>query len=201
MKRTSDGVVAVIPARGGSKRLPRKNIHPVLGAPMLAWVLQACRQSRYVGAVCVSTEDGEIAEVARHYGADIVDRPRELATDDVFKQDVVIHAVDELASRGVGIEIVVAAQPNSPELQGVQIDAAIEKLREFSLYEVFSVDERLIQNAAFRIMREPVVRQRALSVYCGVVVADLVDVHTAADVAAVEARLRASGAQVPRPWR
>lgn len=193
-----DRTVAIIPARGGSKRLPRKNIYPVLGAPMLAWVIRACQASLYVSEVWVSTEDREIAAVAGRYGALVVRRPSRLAAETVFKQDVISHAYEEVVKTGSQVDLVVSVQPNSPEVTPHMLDEAIEKLRSNGLYEVFSVDPRLIQNAAFRIMRSHVVNQRTLSVYCGVVVADLIDVHTAEDVAVVESRLREAGARPPQ---
>lgn len=183
-------VVAIIPARGGSTRLPRKNIHPVLGRPMIAWVIDACRESRRIDRVYVTTEDDEIASTARACGAQVVRRPPELARDDVFKMEAVAHAVGAIEEEGIVPEIVLSVQPNSPELTAIVIDAAIDRLRERDLWEVFSVGPDLVQNGAFRVMRRPVVSQRTLSVHCGVVVADLVDIHTLKDVAAVEQRLR-----------
>jgi CMP-N-acetylneuraminic acid synthetase len=192
-----DRAVAIIPARGGSKRLPRKNIYPVLGVPMLAWVIRACQASDRIDHVAVSTEDPEIAAVAERYGARVVPRPNDLAGDTVFKQDVIAHAFDEIVRQGQRFDVVLSVQPNSPEVTRDMLDEAIEKLRTNDLYEVFSVDRRLIQTAAFRVMRSHVVHQHTLSVYCGVVVADLIDVHTIDDVAAVEGRLRAAGTRPP----
>ena len=88
--------VAIIPARGGSKRLPRKNLYPVLGVPMIAWAIQACRRARHVTGVYVSTEDAEIARVAEAQGATVIPRPPELATDEVQKQDAIVHATQAL---------------------------------------------------------------------------------------------------------
>ncbi|MBI3522164.1 MAG: hypothetical protein HY071_03570 [Chloroflexi bacterium] len=188
-------VAAIIPARGGSQRLPRKNIEPVLGAPMVSWSVAACRESAYVTDVYVSTEDAEIAAVATASGATVIERPPELAHHAVFKMDAIVHALDTLEKRGERFELVISVQANSPELRGAMLDEGIDKLRAHGLWEVFSVDARLVQNGAFRIMRAEVVRQRALSVHCGVVIADVVDVHTAADVTLVEGRLRARGAR------
>lgn len=189
-------VIAVIPARGGSKRLPRKNLHPVLGTPMIAWTIRACRDSRYVSEVYVSTEDEEIGRVARQWGAAVIQRPPVLAADDVPKQEAIVHAVEHLLARGKSPDIVMSVQPNSPELTGRDLDAGLEKLVANDLWEVFSVDARLIQNGAFRIMRRQTVFLKTLSVHCGVVVADCLDAHTREDVEAVEARLKAKLAHV-----
>jgi CMP-N-acetylneuraminic acid synthetase len=183
-------VVAIIPARGGSKRLPGKNLHPVLGVPMIAWVIRACRDAHRISDVYVSTEDPEIARVAREWGAGVIDRPPALAVDDVPKQDAIVDAVEQLLAAGRTVDIVLSVQPNSPELTGKDLDGAVAKLLAHDLRELFSVDTQLIQNGAFRVMRRDTVFWRSLSVHCGVSVADCVDVHTREDVAAVERRLR-----------
>jgi CMP-N-acetylneuraminic acid synthetase len=194
-------VVAIIPARGGSKRLPRKNVYPVLGVPMIAWAIRACRDSERISAVYVSTEDPEIARVAGEWGAEVIDRPAGLATDDVPKQEAIVHAVDFLLAQGRAVDVVISVQPNSPELTGRDLDAGVEKLLAHGLWELFSVDARLIQNGSFRVMRRETVFWRSLSAHCGVIVADCLDVHTREDVEAVEKRLRArigaAGAPVP----
>lgn len=192
-------VVAIIPARGGSKRLPRKNLHPVLGRPMLAWVIDACRRSRHITHVFVSTDDAAIAAAARASRAEVVDRPAELAGDQVFKMDAVADAAERIRRGGLAPEIVLSVQANSPELTPEMLDAAIDRLRERDLWEVFSVDPELVQNGAFRVMRAAVVAHRTLSAHCAVMIADVIDVHTADDVARVEARLRAraEGSDVP----
>lgn len=192
-------VVAIIPARGGSKRLPRKNLHPVLGRPMVAWVIDACRRSRHITHVFVSTDDAAIAAAARASGAAVVDRPPELAGDEVFKMDAVADAAERVRQAGVTPEIVLSVQANSPELTPEMLDSAIDRLRERDLWEIFSVDPELVQNGAFRVMRASVVSHRTLSAHCAVMIADVIDVHTADDVARVEARLRAraEGSHVP----
>lgn len=186
--------VAIIPARGGSKRLPRKNLHLVLGRPMIAWVIDACRACRRIDATYVSTEDAEIAAAARQCGVEVIERPVALADDTTPKQAAVIHAVEWLEARRIRPELVASVQPNSPELTGALLEAGVDKLRQHQLWEVFSVDPQLLQNGAFRIMRRDVVFQRMPSVHCGVVIADCVDVHTAEDVRRVEERLAAAGA-------
>ena len=87
--------VAVIPARGGSKRIPRKNIRDFCGKPMVAWSIEAAKQSGCFDAVIVSTDDNEIAEIARHYGAETpFMRPQELSDDYTGTGPVVSHAVE-----------------------------------------------------------------------------------------------------------
>ena len=88
--------VAVIPARGGSKRLPRKNIADFMGKPMLAWPVEAALKSGVFSDVMVSSEDGEIGAVAEKYGALFIRRPPELATDEVDELDAYRHVIDLL---------------------------------------------------------------------------------------------------------
>ena len=92
--------LAVIPARGGSKRIPRKNIKLFCGKPMIAWSIEAARQSGCFDQVVVSTDDGEIAEVAQQYGAQVpFMRPTELADDHTGTTAVIAHAIDWFAAR------------------------------------------------------------------------------------------------------
>jgi CMP-N-acetylneuraminic acid synthetase len=176
-------VYAIIPARGSSSRLPRKNIYPVWGKPMLYWAIQACRYSHYIDRYFVSTEDAEIAEVARSYGAEVIDRPPSLADDAIFKQEVIVHAVSSLSEKP---EIVISLQPNSPQVCAHDIDAAVDKLVAHDRNEIFSVDENLLQNAALRVMKYEYVFQQSLSTTCGVIIFDYLDVHNKEDVERLE---------------
>jgi pseudaminic acid cytidylyltransferase len=88
-------MIAVIPARGGSKRIPRKNVAPFFGHPMVAYTIAAARRSALFRHVVVSTEDDEIARIARRYGADVAIRPAHLATDAAGLVEVAEHALHE----------------------------------------------------------------------------------------------------------
>ncbi|MFH1623367.1 MAG: acylneuraminate cytidylyltransferase family protein, partial [Candidatus Aenigmatarchaeota archaeon] len=92
-------IFGIIPARGGSKRLPDKNILPLAGKPMIAWTIEAALKSRLLTKVCVSTDDANIAAVARQSGALVVDRPAELATDDAPIEAALRHAVKTLGGK------------------------------------------------------------------------------------------------------
>lgn len=92
--------VSIIPARGGSKRLPRKNIADFLGQPIIAYTVQAALESALFERVLVSTEDPEIADVAHRYGAEVVVRPVELAGDDAKVNDVCAHLLDREEAEG-----------------------------------------------------------------------------------------------------
>ena len=115
-------VLAVIPARGGSKRCPRKNIRAFRGSPLVAWALDAARRSKLVDEIIVSTEDAEIREVALRLGASVQIRPNELATDEASNEDVLRHV---LATHPA--EWVVLLQPTSPLRTAEDIEACIER--------------------------------------------------------------------------
>ena len=83
-------IIAIIPARGGSKGIPRKNIRLLAGKPLIAYSIEAALKSRYINKVVVSTEDAEIAEISRRYGVEIIKRPEELAKDESPTIDAII---------------------------------------------------------------------------------------------------------------
>ena len=176
-------IYAVIPARGGSKRLPRKNIAPLWGQPLIAWAIRACEASEFIDRCYVSTEDDEVAEVAQSFGARLIERPAALAGDQVFKQEAIVHATEQFDPQP---DIVISLQPNSPQVCAVDLDGAIAKLNESGASEIFSVGEDLMQNGAFRVMKYEYVFQKSLSTHCGVYVADHLDLHTAEDLAWLE---------------
>lgn len=110
--------IAVIPARGGSKRIPRKNIRPFAGLPLIGYSLAAARQSGVFDAIVVSTDDEEIAEVARQHGAtDIIFRPPELANDFIGTTPVIQHAVKEMRFQGRDIDFICCIYATAPFLQ------------------------------------------------------------------------------------
>ena len=177
-----------MPARGGSKRLKNKNIYPIWGEPMLSWGVRACQKSKYIDKVFVSSESEEILEVAKQYGAEPLKRPEELAGDKVFKMHAVSHAVKTVAedNRYTKPDIIVCLQPNSPQIKTADIDGAIEKLLKYNRQEIFSVDQNLNQNAAFRVLTFEAVFQKDLSTNCGVYIAENEDIHTVEDVERLE---------------
>lgn len=120
-------IIAIIPARGGSKGLPRKNIKPLLGKPLVAWTIEQAKNSKYVNKVVVSTEGKEIAEISRGYGAEVPFlRPEELARDDSPTLDTIMHAIDWFEKRGESFDIVVLLEPTSPLRKKDDLDNAIE---------------------------------------------------------------------------
>jgi len=127
-----DKVLAIIPARGGSKSIPRKNIRPFGGHPLIAWSIAAAQQARTVGRVLVSTDDAEIAEIARTYGAAVPFlRPPELARDDTPDYPVFEHTLGWLErEEGYVPEIVVHLRPTSPLRPLDCVDRAVSALVE-----------------------------------------------------------------------
>lgn len=107
-------VLGVIPARGGSKSIPLKNIRPLNGIPLLAFTIQAAKQSTLLDRCVVSTDHPEIAEVARHYGAEVIDRPAALATDQAPTEGALLQVLDVLGREGYRPEYVVTLEPTSP---------------------------------------------------------------------------------------
>ena len=124
-------ILALIPARGGSKAIPRKNLVRVAGKPLIAYTIEQAKASRHITRVVVSTEDEEIAAVARECGADVPFlRPAEFARDDSPDLDVFLHALTWLKEReDYACELVVHLRPTGPVRRVERIDEAIEQLR------------------------------------------------------------------------
>lgn len=135
-------VLAIIPARGGSKGLPGKNILPLAGKPVVAWTIEAARQSRFIDRIIVSTDSPEIASVAEQHGAEIPFlRPAELAGDQAKSFDVLLHAIDWQQQQGLSYDLVICLQPTSPLRNSEDIDRAIELYRARAADAVVSVCE------------------------------------------------------------
>lgn len=182
-------VIAIIPARGGSKRLPRKNIYPFLGKPLIQWSIEACQKSKYISGVYISTEDAEIKEISKNLGAEIIDRPTYLAEDHVWPQEVLKHAVGFLEEKRVEFDLIARVYA-SPQIRAEKIDEAIEKLIKHNLWEVFSVNQEGLEDATIHILRKKCVFQEALSVYKGVVFTDYDDIHTKEDIEKIKKKTR-----------
>jgi CMP-N-acetylneuraminic acid synthetase len=122
-------ILSIIPARGGSKGLPRKNIKPLLGKPLIAWTIEQALNSKYIDKVVVSTDDEEIAEISKEYGAEVPFlRPKELARDDSPTIDAIMHAINWFEERGEFFDILVLLEPTSPLRKRNDIDNALELL-------------------------------------------------------------------------
>lgn len=132
--------LAVIPARGGSKRIPRKNIRPFGGKPMIAWSIEAAFQSGCFDQVVVSTDDAEIADVARAHGADVpFMRPAELSDDHTGTIPVIRHAIDWFQRQGAAPEKVCCIYATAPFVRSEDIRKGLEILGTTDCDYAFSV--------------------------------------------------------------
>lgn len=130
--------VAIIPARGGSRGIPRKNLALLNNRPLISYTIFAARESS-LDAVYVSTEDPEIAKVSQELGAQIIWRPTELASDTTSSEDVLVHAIRELGNQDKSIQNVAFIQATSPFLKQTAIDEAIDKLKKPKYDSVITV--------------------------------------------------------------
>jgi CMP-N-acetylneuraminic acid synthetase len=132
-------ILTLIPARGGSKGIPRKNIRVFEGKPLIAWTIAAAKESRYPMRIVCSTDDSEIASVAAEFGAETPWlRPDDLATDEASTYDVALHAIEAIGREFTHLLLL---QPTSPLRVGEDIDGAIEMALVASADAVVSVTD------------------------------------------------------------
>lgn len=117
--------LAIIPARGGSKRVPRKNMLALAGRPLIAWTIEAALKSSYIDTVVVTSDDDEILAVSAKWGASIIKRPDHLADDTATTFDAIKHAIDSMQKQ---YDFIVLLQPTSPLRNATHIDESIELL-------------------------------------------------------------------------
>lgn len=138
-------VLAIIPARGGSKGIPKKNIKAVSGKPMINYTIEAAKECEYIDKVIVSTDDEEIAEISMRAGAIVPFlRPDELAVDDAELIDVVMHAIEFYERKAERYDIIVLLQPTSPLRTAEDLQKALEyyiRKGEKSLLSISEVSE------------------------------------------------------------
>ena len=158
-------IVAIIPARGGSRGIPRKNIVPFCGKPLLAWSILQARAAQKVDAVYVSTDDAEIARVARSYGAKVIDRPAEISGDTATSESALLHAVTTIEKGGTDIRCVVFLQATSPLREASDIDTALRAFiseKADSLFSAVLIDDLAIwKRAAGKLVHlNPALKER-----------------------------------------
>ena len=107
-------ILSIIPARGGSKGIKRKNLKPILNKPLIAYTIEASLKSKYITKTIVSSEDSEILEVSKSFGAEIIKRPDELAADETKTAPVMLHVIEELEKQGYKSDYIVLLQPTCP---------------------------------------------------------------------------------------
>lgn len=122
-------ILAIIPARGGSKGIPRKNVLPLAGKPLLAYTVTEALRSDLISRLVVSTDDPEIAQVSQDYGAEVVQRPIEISGDLASSEDALLHAISHLReTEGYQPDIIVFLQATSPLTQAEDIDGTIQAM-------------------------------------------------------------------------
>lgn len=130
--------LAIIPARGGSKGVPRKNIREIAGKPLIAWTIEEAKKSKYIDRLVLSSEDSEIMEIARIHGCDVpFVRPAHLAQDETSSIDMVFHVLNELPD----YDYVILLQPTSPLRSVEDIDGCIDAMLGFDAPSCVSVTE------------------------------------------------------------
>jgi CMP-N-acetylneuraminic acid synthetase len=132
-------ILAIIPARGGSERLPDKNILPFAGKPLIVWSINAAKGSKYIDRIIVSTDDKKIADIAKKNDCNVPSlRPEELATNDASTNDIVIHILNLIQNN---FDIVLILQPTSPLRESEDIDDGLEMMDRKNLPVIVSVCE------------------------------------------------------------
>jgi len=135
------GVVAIIPARGGSQRLPGKNIKLLAGKPLIAWTIEAALNSRALDGIVVSSDDEEILDEARKYPVKVLKRPDYLATATATTFDMLLHCLDVLPSKEMAVDQIMLLQPTSPLRTAEDIDRALALKKGSGACSVISVCE------------------------------------------------------------
>jgi CMP-N-acetylneuraminic acid synthetase len=147
-------ILGLIPARGGSKGVPNKNLRPLAGKPLLAYTIDAARASARLSRVVLSTDDAAIAAAGQALGAEVpFMRPADLAADDTPMLPVLQHAVRTLAGTGFHTDVLVLLQPTSPLRSAEHIDAAVDLLVRTGCDSVVSVVEVPHQFSPVSVMR------------------------------------------------
>lgn len=181
MEKLSMRVLGLITARGGSKGIPKKNIRPLAGRPLISYTIEAARGSRLLTRTVVSTDSEEIADVARGYGADIpFMRPTDISGDKSTSLEAAVHCLKTLEELGdAPYEYLMILQPTSPLRTSADIDAAIEiaaetpadsvmgmvELEDFSLKKLKSIRDGVIYPLFEKEGKSSAMRQEATPVY------------------------------------
>jgi len=119
-------VLSIIPARGGSKGVPNKNIRLVAGKPLIAYAINCAKESKLINRIIVSTDSTSIAQIATDYGAEVLIRPSDLAQDDTPMSPVLLHVLQTLQENAEHYDLVVLLQVTSPIRTGQDIDRIVE---------------------------------------------------------------------------
>lgn len=133
--------VAVIPARGGSKGIPRKNLIDICGHPLIAWSILHAKRAKGVDAVYVTSDSDEILSAAQRYGALPIERPAEISGDRASSESAWLHALDTIEASGVAVSRIFGLQATSPIREASDLEGALEQYQREGLDSLFSVAE------------------------------------------------------------
>ena len=150
-------ILSIIPARGGSKGIKRKNLKPILGKPLVAYTIEASLKSEFITKTIVSSEDDEILEVSKQYGAEVLKRPNELAQDETKTAPVMLNVLEELEKQNYIPDYVVLLQPTCPLRDEKYIDNAFEyyfKKQKEGYDSCFSVFDIGYTHAKWRMLHD-----------------------------------------------
>lgn len=142
-------VLAIIPARGGSKGIKRKNIVDFAGKPLVAWTILASLASKTVSRTIVSSDDQEILSIARSFGADTLLRPDSLSGDFDSSESVALHAIEYEKDSGRNYDVIVLLQPTSPLRTSIDIDCAFDKFylsKANSLVSICEINNKFLKS-------------------------------------------------------
>ena len=142
-------ILAFIPARGGSKGIPNKNIVDLNGKPLIAWTIDEAKKSKYIDKIVVFSQDKKILAAAKLYGAETIKRPKELATDNVSPEPSLTHALKILSTKKYTPDIIIYLEPTSPLRTVSDIDGALEKFlnsKATALISVYKLDKKLLKS-------------------------------------------------------
>jgi N-acylneuraminate cytidylyltransferase/CMP-N,N'-diacetyllegionaminic acid synthase len=148
--------LAIIPARGGSKGLPGKNIKELCGKPLIAWSIESALNSKYIDEVMVTTDNQNIAEISKQYGANVPFlRPEELASDTATTFDAVKHTIEFYKNElNKEFDYIVLLEPTSPLRESYDIDNAIEILFNSKADSIVGISKTEDQNPAFLVLKD-----------------------------------------------
>lgn len=134
-------VIAIIPARGGSKGIPGKNLKPVCGKPLLAWSVIQARSASSIDSVWVSSDNDEILAVAEQYGARPIKRPDHLSGDSASSESAWLHALDIIEKTNEPVDLIVGMQVTSPVRTSSDLDGALDQVKKEDLDSLLTVTE------------------------------------------------------------
>lgn len=146
-------IVSIIPARGGSKGIPRKNIMQLNNKPLISYSIEASNSCNLINHTYVSTEDSEISEISKKYDAEVINRPKELAEDNSSSIDVILHALDYLKCNEILPDLFILLQPTSPLRTSKDIENSINLFLNNdcdSLVSVCELDHQFLLNFSLK---------------------------------------------------